>query len=188
MNLENMDKTLQNYIANLEKATGKKLDHWAALVKKSKLAKHSELVSMLKADHSITHGYANMIVHYAKGSFDAAEDTDNLLAQQYKGKENLKLLYDKLMKEIIKFGSDIKIAPKKAYVSLVRKKQFALIQPSTKTRVDIGLNIKGVPPSGNVEDGKQWNAMCTHRIKVEEEKAINKDLISWIKKAYDQSG
>ncbi len=188
MNLENMDKTLQNYIANLEKATGKKLDHWAAVVKKSKLAKHSELVSMLKADHSITHGYANMIVHYAKGSFDAAKDTDNLLAQQYKGKETLKPWYDKIMTEINKFGKDIEVAPKKAYVSLRRKKQFAIIQPSTKDRLDVGLNIKGVAFSGNVEDGSKWNAMCTHRIRIENEKAVNKDLIAWIKKAYEQAG
>jgi hypothetical protein len=30
--------------------------------------------------------------------------------------------------------------------------------------------------------------MCTHRIKLEDEKMINKDLIAWIKKSYDQAG
>ena len=92
------------------------------------------------------------------------------------------------MAEINKFGKDIEIAPKKAYVSLRRKKQFAIIQPSTKDRLDVGLNIKGVASSGNVEEGAKWNAMCTHRIKVEDEKIINKDLINWIKKAYEQAG
>ena len=64
----------------------------------------------------------------------------------------------------------------------------AIIQPSTKTRMDIGLNIKGVAPSGNVEAAGSWNAMCTHRIKLENEKLINKDLFSWIKQSYDQAG
>lgn len=54
----------------------------------------------------------------------------------------MKPWYDKIMAEINKFGKDVEAAPKKAYVSLRRKKQFALIQPSTKDRLDIGLNIK----------------------------------------------
>ena len=92
------------------------------------------------------------------------------------------------MNEINKFGKDIEVSPKKAYVSLRRKKQFAILQPSTKDRFDVGLNIKGVAATGIVEDGKKWNAMCTHRIKVEDEKMINKELINWIKQSYDQAG
>jgi predicted transport protein len=92
------------------------------------------------------------------------------------------------MSDINKFGKDIEVSPKKAYVSLRRKKQFAIIQPSTKDRLDVGLNIKGVAPAGHVEEGAKWNAMCTHRIRVEDEKMINKDLVSWIRKAYEQAG
>ena len=91
------------------------------------------------------------------------------------------------MSEINKFGEDVELSPKKAYVSLRRKKQFAIIQPSTKDRLDVGLNIKGVAPSGDVIASGSWNAMCTHRIKVENEKMINKDLFNWIKQAYDQA-
>ena len=130
-----------------------------------------------------------MLVHYVKQSHaGAAENSDDLITEQYKGKENLKSWYDKIMTEINKLGKDVEIAPKKAYVSLRRKKQFAIIQPSTKDRLDVGLNIKGVAFSGNVEDGSKWNAMCTHRIRVENEKAVNKELIAWIKKAYEQAG
>ena len=59
--------------------------------------------------------------------------TPMMIAEQYKGKEKLKPWYDKIMAEINKFGKDVELAPKKAYVSLRRKKQFAIIQPSTKT-------------------------------------------------------
>ena len=92
------------------------------------------------------------------------------------------------LKEINGFGNDIEVSPKKAYVSLRRKKQFAILQPSTKDRLDVGLNIKGVAATGNVEEGNKWNAMCTHRIRVEDQKTINKDLMNWIKQAYDQAG
>ena len=92
------------------------------------------------------------------------------------------------MKSITAFGNDIEISPKKAYVSLRRKKQFAIFQPSTKARLDVGLNIKDLDPSGRLEPGKSWNAMCTHRIKIEDNKALDKELIAWIRKAYDQAG
>ncbi|MGZ8537772.1 MAG: DUF5655 domain-containing protein, partial [Flavisolibacter sp.] len=155
---------------------------------KSKLEKHGEMVSMLKEKYDIGHGYANLIVHHAKQSHAGSSDDADLITQQYKGKEEMMPWYEKLMKEIKGFGNDIEISPKKTYVSLRRKKQFALIQPSTKTRMDVGLNMKNVSPSGKLEAGGSWNAMCTHRVKVENEKDINKDLVEWIKQAYEQAG
>ena len=189
MSSESLDKAYATQLSNIEKSTGKKLAVWITIINKSGFAKHGELVNFLKEKHDFTHGNANMLVHYAKQSHaGAAENSDDLITEQYKGKENLKAWYTKIMAEINKFGKDVEVSPKKAYVSLRRKKQFAIIQPSTKDRLDIGLNIKGVPPSGNAEDGSKWNAMCTHRIKIEEEKTVNKDLIAWIKKAYEQAG
>lgn len=189
MNSESIDKATQTQISNIEKNTGKKLEQWITIVNKSGFEKHGELVKFLKEKHGFTHGNANVVVHFAKQSHaGAAENDTDWIAEQYKEKENLKPWYDKIMAEINKFGKDIEVAPKKAYVSLRRKKQFAIIQPSTKERMDVGLNIKGVEPSGIVEDGKKWNAMCTHRIRVEDAKTIDKNLINWIKQAYDQAG
>jgi predicted transport protein len=182
-------KATQTQLSNIEKSTGKTVAQWTAIINRSGLSKHGELVNFLKEKHGFTHGNANVIVHVAKQSHaGAAENPDDLITEQYKGKENLKPWYDKIMKEIAKFGKDIEIAPKKTYVSLRRKKQFAIIQPSTKDRLDVGLNIKGVAPSGKVIAAGSWNAMCTHRIKLDDEKMIGKDLIEWIKKSYEQAG
>jgi predicted transport protein len=189
MNNEPVEKATQTQIANIEKSTGKKLQAWIDIVNRSGFSKHGELVSFLKEKHGFTHGNANVIVHFAKQSHaGAAENTDDLVADQYKGKENLKPWYDLIIAEVKKFGSDVELAPKKAYVSLRRKKQFALIQPSTKDRLDVGLNIKGVPPSGLTTASGSWNAMCTHRIKVEDKASLGKELINWLKQAYDQAG
>ena len=189
MSTESLDKAAQTQIENIEKNTGKKLADWIGIVNKSGLSKHGELVKFLKEKHGFTHGNANLVVLFAKKSFAGAQGDDtDWIAEQYKGKDDLKKWYDKIMSDVNKFGKDVEVAPKKAYVSLRRKKQFAIIQPSTKTRLDVGLNIKGVSPSGKVEAAGSWNAMCTHRIRIEDEKSINKDLISWIKKSYDQAG
>ena len=143
---------------------------------KSGFSKHGELVSFLKEKHGFTHGNANVIVHYAKQSHaGAAESGDDLVNDQYRGKENLKPWYDQIMAEVKKFGTDLELSPKKAYVSLRRKKQFELIQPSTKDRLDVGINLKGVAPSGMATASGSWNAMCTHRIKIEDKKAWAKN-------------
>ena len=189
MSTSPVDKALQTQLDNIEKNTGKSLAEWYAIVNKSGLSKHGEMVSFLKEKHGFTHGNANTLIHFAKQSqAGGPEDPDDLVKTQYNGKEQLKTWYDKLIKEIKAFGNDVEVSPKKAYVSVRRKKQFAIIQPSTKTRLDVGLNLKGVEPNGSLEASGSWNAMCTHRVKVEDEKMINKDLVEQIRKAYEQAG
>ena len=187
MSVESLKNAEANQLKNIETTTGKNLDQWTAIIKKSGFTKHGELVNFLKNEHGLGHGNANMLVHYANKSAAGFENDDDLIEQQYKGKEDLRKIYEYLIREIKKFGSDIELSPKKAYVSLRRKKQFAIIQPSTKSRMDIGLNLKNVEPSGALEAGGSWNAMCTHRIKIEKEKDVDARVLRWIKEAYGQS-
>ena len=84
-----------------------------------------------------------------------------------------------------KFGDDVEISPKKTYVSLRRSKQFALVQPSTRDRVDVGINLKGEPADGRLEASGSFNAMVSHRVRVTDSKDVNAELKSWLKKAYD---
>lgn len=173
-------------IANLPEKTGKSLDAWLSIVAKAKLAKHGEIVKMLKTDHGMTHGFANLVAHKALASDAGSHDGDDLLAAQYAGpKAALKPIYDKLAKMAEGFGKDVEFAPKKAYMSLRRSKQFALIQPSTATRLDLGLNLKGVAPSGKLEAAGTWNAMCTHRVKLASAADVDADVKAWLKQAYD---
>lgn len=175
-------------IKNLEEKTGKKFEAWIALVKKSKLEKHGEIIKMLKEKFGFTHGYANLVAHKAKETDSGSvTNTDDLVAAQYKGKEELRPFYNKLIKAITAFGKDVELAPKRAYVSIRAKKQFALIQPSTKTRLDVGINLKGTPPSGKLEASGSFNAMCSHRVRIEKENDMDKALINWLKTAYEQA-
>jgi len=93
---------------------------------------------------------------------DGALDESDLIQAQYEKKEDLLTLYKKKIKEVTKFRKDLEIAPKKAFVSLRRSKQFEVIQLSTKTRMDFGLNLCGVEPEGGLIGGDKWGGMCTH--------------------------
>lgn len=184
-----IDKATQTMIGNLHKNTGKSLEQWIAIVKKENFAKHGEVVKFLKEEHSLTHGFANLIAHKAKGSYaGSSENQDDLIVKQYQGKEHLKPLYDKLMENIQKFGNDIEIAPKNAYVSLRRKKQFAILQPATKTRFKIGIILKGQAPKGKLEVISTANAMCSHRINIAGINEMDNEVIDWIRAAYNNAG
>jgi predicted transport protein len=184
------EAALQSMIDNLAAKTGKPLAEWVKLVKKSGLARHGEIVAMLKQDHGITHGYANLVAHQALGSdaVSVAKGGTDLVADQYGGtKAALRPIYDLLAKKVLAFGKDVELSPKKAYVSLRRSKQFGLVQPSTATRVDVGLNLKGVAPKGRLEASGSFNAMCTHRVRLESPKDVDAELVGWLKQAYDRA-
>ncbi len=178
------DKALATMLANIPEKTGKKLDQWIALIRKSKLEKHGQIVKFLKTDHGVTHGFANLI---AKKALETETDTDvDLVAAQYSGaKEALRPIHDAIVKYAQSLGKDVEIAPKKASVSLRRKKQFALITPATKTRIDLGLALKGDAAKGRLET---YNAMCSHRVRIESKKDFDADVKAWMKEAYSRSG
>lgn len=170
-------------IANFKEKTGKTLEQWIAIAKKSGAAKHGEIVKLLKSDHGMTHGFANLVAHKTLKS-DAGSATTDLVAAQYSGaKQDLKPIYDALIKAAKACG-EMDVSPKKAYVSLRRSKQFAIIQPSTKTRVDLGLNIKDEPAKGRLEKSGSFNAMVSHRVRLEKAADVDKDVKAWLKKAW----
>jgi len=184
-----MDKAAETMINNLKKNTGKSLDQWIKIVQKQKFEKHGQIMKFLKGEHGFTHGFANLVAHKSKGSdAGSVEDKSTLVDAQYKGKEHFKPIYDQLLKEIKKFGKDVEVAPKKAYVSMRRKKQFAMLIPATKTRYEIGLNAKGIKGDALAEEITKANSMCSHKIKLSSEKDVNKKVVAWIRKAYDNAG
>lgn len=183
---KSLDDAAASMVANLKEKTGKTLEQWTALAKKSGATRHGDMVKALKEQHGLTHGYANLVAHSALKS-DAASlsETVDLVAAQYAGeKSGLKPIYDAVIKAAKACGA-IEIAPKKAYVSLRRSKQFAIVQPSTKSRVDLGLNLKGVAPKGRLEASGSFNAMVTHRVRLEKAGDVDSDVKAWIKAAFD---
>ena len=187
--MSNIAEQFATMEANILAKTGQPVSHWVTLARAQKLDKHGQIVKYLKSEHGITHGYANLIAHKALQSAAGHQAEDDLVAAQYAGEKSaLKPIYDKLLQAIEKFGTDVEVAPKKTYVSLRRKKQFALIQPSTKTRLDVGINLKGKAASGRLEASGSFNAMVSHRVKLESAADANAELIGWLKEAYQAAG
>lgn len=179
------EEMAQSMIANMKDKTGKTLEQWLKITKKAGLAKHGEIVKLLKGDHGMTHGFANLVAHRTLKSdaFSGGGD-DALVAAQYSGpKADLKPIYDAIIKAVNALG-DAEVSPKKAYVSLRRSKQFAIVQPSTRTRVDLGLNLKDVAAKGRLEASGSFNSMVSHRVRLEKPADVDKTVKGWLKKAW----
>ena len=184
-----MDKAAQTMIENLEKHTGKKLEDWINIVRNKGLQRHGEIMAFLKKDHGFTHGYANLVSLKSRGT-DAGSATGamELIDQQYADREQLRPLYEKIIVEVKKFGDDLEVAPKRKYVSLRRRKQFALIQPSTHTRLDVGINFWNTVPNGRLEISGTFSSMCSHRVRLQDLTQVDGQLIEWLKLAYEEAG
>jgi hypothetical protein len=189
-----VDKAIETQLKNIQAKTGKTLDQLAELLRKSGLTKHGELRDFAKRDLGLGHGDANMLVHACRKSDGAnsaaatgSASADDVLAAIYAGpKAALRPIHNAFMLAIGKFGA-FEIAPKKGYVSLRRKKQFAMIGPGTQTRVDIGINMKGVKGTKRLVE-LPTGGMCQYKVAVTDPKDVDKELIGWVKQAFDAAG
>jgi hypothetical protein len=189
--MTNLQKAAQTQLANIEKRSGKKLAELAKLLEKTGLGKFGEKRDYLKRELGMGHGDANAVVSWARdqqapSATEAATSSTDVLDTIYIGaKAALRPIHDALMDQIDAFG-DFEIAPKKGYVSLRRKKQFAMIGPATQTRVELGLNMKGVAPGERLL-AEPAGKMCNYKVRLSTAAEIDAELIEWIRTAYDSA-
>jgi hypothetical protein len=191
--MSTLDQAVQTQLNNIQQKTGKTLSELAALVKSSGLTKHGEIREMLKRDLGLGHGDANTLVHVVLASDGqrAAEakglSDDAVLDEIYSGpKAALRPIHEKLMAEIVKFG-EFETLPKKNYVSLRRKKQFAMLGPATNTRFELGLNVKDLPADARLLEQPK-GSMCNYIVRVTDTAQVDAQLFAWVKQAYESAG
>lgn len=189
--MSSLDKARDTQLRNIEAKTGQTLDQLRALLAGSGLVKHGELRSFAMEKLGLGYGDANTLVHLALASDGqsaaAGMNADDVLAGIYADKKAaLRPVHDALMTEIGRFG-EFEIAPKKGYVSLRRKKQFAMIGPGSATRVDVGLNMKDVPATERLVAEKP-GGMCQYKVKLTSPVEVDAELVGWLRRAYDAAG
>lgn len=189
--MDSLDKAVQTQLDNIQKKTGMSLKELTDLVKKSGLSKHGEIRDMLLTKLGLGYGDANTLVHIVLKSDGASaakgKSTNAVLDEIYTGaKAAQRPIHEALMKHISKFG-EFEIAPKKGYVSLRRKKQFAMIGPKTNTRFEVGINIKGLKKNSRLQE-QPSGSMCNYIIPLTDAKEVDAELIAWIKSAYEGAG
>ncbi len=169
---------------NLVEKTGHTMPEWIDIVATSGLSKHTEIVSWLKSERGLTHGFANGIAQAFRDRDTSAQPAD-LVAEQYSGaKAALRPIYDRLVEVATSFGDDVEVAPKKSSVSLRRSKQFALVEVPSAKRIQLGIQLKGEPTTDRLLTG---NAMCSHKVSVTSLDDVDDELLGWLREAYSRA-
>ena len=184
-------------LKNIQGRTGKSIAELHAAVAASGATKHGEKRTWLMEHFKLGHGDANTVVHFidkplpdlggatppAVASGQGGDPLDAIYAGT---KASLRPLHDAVIAAVRRLGP-FEEAPKKAYISLRRKKQFAMVGPATKDSVEIGLNAKDLQPHARLKM-QAPGGMCQATTRVTSAAEVDALLQGWLKQAYDAAG
>jgi len=195
--MDPVEKAFQTQLKNIQAKTGQSLDQLYAFIRKSGLTKHGEIRDLAKRELGLGHGDANSLAKFylaqAAGQPGASGAAPTLAVppaarteEIYSGsKAALRPLHDQVMAAIRQFGP-FEISAKKTYLSLRRSKQFAMVGPGTRGRLEVGLNMKGVPATARLA-AQPAGGMCQYKVLVADAREVDQELIGWLKQAYDSA-
>lgn len=186
----------QKWIAELKQKTGRSLDEWLRLMKKSGPKDEQARREWLKTEHGLGTNSAGWLAARADGKDTEMADPDQYLKaaegyveKMFSGsKAGLRPIYDELLKVGLKVAKDVKACPCQTIVPLYRNHVFAQLKPSTTRRVDIGFALGDMKATGRLIDtgGYAKKDRITHRIEITSTEDIDDEVKHWLKVAYDR--
>jgi Domain of unknown function (DUF5655)/Domain of unknown function (DUF4287) len=187
--MTDIDAALRSQIRNIEATYGRSVADWIGVIDAAGLTKHTDVVAMLKRDHGLAHGAAHRLSLLARNRAEQLIPPIDPADALYVGaKAKVRPLHDALIAEVGKLGP-FETAAKRNYLSLRRRKQFAMVQPSTTGRLDLGLILSaGTACSERLEPAGSFNALFTHRVRLSHTADIDQDVTAWLAAAYSGAG
>lgn len=186
---------VQRWVETLPEKTGRSLDEWIALVKKSGPKTEKERREWLKTNYRLGTNSAWWIAERAEGKGLEDSDPESYLqaAEKYVeemfagSKSGLRPIYDRLLTIGLGIGKDAKACPCKTIVPLYRNHVFAQIKPSTRTRIDLGFSLGDMKTPARLINtgGFEKKDRITHRVPISSLDEIDDEVKHWLKVAYD---
>ncbi len=175
-------------VRGMPSRTGRTVKQWVRLLESKGPTGYQERIAWLKKGHALGGPTAMVIAAAAEGRDLVApyENGEGLVAAQYSGaKAKLEPIHAAAVKAARALGKDVTVSPRKTYVTLSRNRQFAVVQPSTRSRVDLGLVLPGVKPTGRLKAAKNvGGGRITHAIALARPSDIDAEARRWLRTAY----
>jgi hypothetical protein len=176
-------------IGNVQEKTGRSLEEWLALINAYGAAPRPERMEWLKTEHGLGHVTASrLLIEADKPAGYLPPSPEALLDAQFAGdKAALRPIYERLTATVCDVAPEASIEPRSSMVSLVRGKQFGIIQATTKTRLDLGLRLKGVEPTERLQKAGSFGSdVITHKVGLSFPSDVDDEVTGWIKEAYEK--
>ena len=176
---------------SMKERTGKTLEEWVEVVKVSGIdpLDQKSVRNWLKSEHGILQNSQWAIADAAaRAAGWVRPSVEGYIDAQYQGeKAVLRPIFDALREIIEGLGEDVAVEGRGGYTPFVRKRQFAAVQASTKTRVDLGLRFKEAPESALLSTSS-LPGQSTHKVGLSSVEDITDEVVGLIRLAYEQNG
>ena len=180
-------KSMQELSARLlEERTGENVAAWNRRIAKEQLDDEKSLRAWL-TEQGVT-GYAQSLLVMERFGYPdfLLASADELMDRQYADRPQLRPIFDAIVEAAAGLG-ELTVQTRKTYVSLVTpRRTFARIQPTTKSRVDLGLRLEGRKPGGRLQPSKIHETMPI-QISLASVDDIDSEVLNWLQEAYDQN-
>jgi hypothetical protein len=174
-------------IRNLSERTGRSIRQWAELVRsKAPAGSRKDRIAWLQREHTLGHGQAAIVVDWVdRPEVFEEPDAATLVASMLKGKEQIHPILTRLTSVIEELGTDVKIEARHTYIAFSRVRQFAVLQPATATRLDLGLVLPHAEETPRLRPaGSFGSGRISHRVSLAHEDEIDAELTGWLRDAY----
>ena len=179
----------KEFIDTLQSSTGKNLSSWLAEIKASGIEKRNDIIGFLKSVHAFGHMHAGLLVGiYINGGKPVYGSTDELLDNQFAKAEEMRPLFEEWLKFVKIHYPNATVLPKKTYVSILEKREFAAINIK-RNELRIGFDLGERPFDELIGKSRLTGPMprISHQFIFTEVSQLNEIVASLLKDSYNRS-
>jgi Domain of unknown function (DUF5655)/Domain of unknown function (DUF4287) len=179
----------KEFIDNLKNSTGKGLGDWMKHVASSGITKRNDIIKWLKEKNDFGHMNASLLTGiYLNDGKPVYGSTDELLDNQFAKAAEMRPLYEAFTAFAKKHFPNSSVLPKKTYVSILEKREFAAINIKPK-ELRIGFDLGDRAFDDSVGKSKMSGPMprISHMLVLTDKSQLNGDLAELLKLSYQRS-
>ena len=170
----------------LQSRTGQDVAAWNERITAAGLRDEQSLRAWLAAE-GVT-GYPQALLVWERFGYPGflIADSDQLIDGQYADRPQLRPILDAVLAALPELGP-VTVQARGTYVSLVTpRRTFAVVQATTKSRVDLGLRLASARPEGRLREAKNVG-QATVRIPLSTPGEVDEEVLGWLRRAYEEN-
>ena len=114
-------------------------------------------------------------------------DAEELIGKQYADRPQLRPVFDAVLAALPALPGPVTVQARGTLVSLVSpRRTFAVLKPTTKSRVDLGLRLDTAQPEGRIQPARDLG-QATVRIPLTTPGEVDDEVRVWLAKAYAEN-
>jgi hypothetical protein len=173
----------------LERRTGRNVETWNRLIGQRRFPDAAALRAWL-IEMGIT-GYGQMLLVWERFGYPdfLTLGADDLIGRQYADRAHLRSIMEATLAALPGIAPVAVVQARKTYVALVSKRRtFAVVQATTKNRVDLGLRLRDQRVGGRLKSGKGvGNGSMSVCLPLASTADLDDEALQWLKRAYDEN-